>query len=320
MGPHNPWLAPLAGYSDLPFRLLCREHGAHVCCTEMVSAKGLIYHSPGTQDLLRRTALDDPLVVQLFGNEADVMARAMAPLLEQGFVWFDLNMGCSVPKVNRTGCGSAMLKDVDNALNVAKTMTTLAGEGRVGFKLRLGWDDHSLVWEDMALRLQDLGAGWITLHPRTAKQGFSGTAHWECLAELSQKLSIPLIASGDLLNAEAGVRCLRETGVNAVMYARGAMQNPAVFAQHKALLDGETLAPPTREAVRALIHRHATLAREHGNEHVALFKMRTFVPRYVHHLPGVRVLRQGLAACHDWDTLHALLDDFLLNSPKELES
>lgn len=325
ISPDTPWLAPLAGYSDLPFRLLCREHGAAVCCTEMVSAKGLIYHSPGTRDLLRSTPLealrqDSPLVVQLFGNEAPVMARAMAPLLEEGFVWFDLNMGCSVTKVNRSGCGSAMLRDVDNALAVARTMTDLAGEGRVGFKLRLGWDDSSPVWEDLALRLQDLGAGWITLHPRTARQGFSGTARWECLATLAQRLSIPVIASGDLLSAAAGVRCLRETGVSAVMYARGAMQNPAIFEEHRALWQGTILPAPSPEDVRALIHRHAALARDYGCEKVALFKMRTFVPRYVHHLPGVRVLRQGLAACHDWETLHRLLDDFLCTATKELES
>lgn len=286
----------------------------------MVSAKGLFYHSPGTKDLLRRTKHDAPLVLQLFGNEADVMARAMPPLLEQGFTWFDLNMGCSVPKVNRTGCGSAMLKDVDNALSVAKTMLALAGEGRVGFKLRLGWDDTTLVWEDLALRLQDLGAGWITLHPRTARQGFGGTAHWEHLATLAERLSIPLIASGDLFTAGDGVRCLRETGVACVMYARGAMQNPAVFAEHKALWHGTPLPTPTREDVRTLIYRHAALAREYGNEYVALFKMRTFVPRYVHHLPGVRVLRQGLATCHDWDTLHNLLDDFLHTAQEDPQS
>ena len=307
----SPWLAPLAGYSDLPFRLLCRHYGAAVTCTEMVSAKGLIYHSPGTRDLLRRTGDDDPLVVQLFGNEADVMTRAMAPLLEEGFIWFDLNMGCSVPKVNRTGCGSAMLKDVDNALDVARAMIAMAGQGRVGFKLRLGWDDSSLVWEDLALRLQDAGAGWITLHPRTARQGFGGTAQWEYLAQLVDRLSIPVIASGDLFTAEDGVRCVRETGVATVMYARGAMQNPAVFDAHKALLRGEALPPLHPLAVRDLIRRHAALAQEHSMDKVALFKMRTFVPRYVHHLPGVRALRQGLTLCHDWKTLDLLLDDFL---------
>ena len=312
--PHQPWLAPLAGYSDLPFRLLCREHGAAVTCTEMVSAKGLIYASPGTRDLLRRTAEDAPLVLQLFGCEPETLARAMPPLLEQGFTHFDLNMGCSVPKVNRAGCGSAMLKDVDNAVKVAKVMTALARPRHVGFKIRLGWDDNSHVWRDLALRLQEAGAGWISLHPRTARQGFGGTAHWEYLAQLAELLDIPVIASGDLFTAEQGVRCLRETGVASVMYARGAMSNPGIFAAHKALLRGEVLSLPSPEAVRALIRRHAALACAHGSEKVALFKMRTFVPRYVHHLPGVRLLRQGLTQCQDWATLDRLLDEFLSTS------
>ena len=308
-----PWLAPLAGYSDLPFRLLCREHGAAVCCTEMVSAKGLLYASPGTRDLLRTTPADAPLVLQLFGNEADIMTRVMPPLREQGFVWFDLNMGCSVPKVARTGCGAAMLKDVDNALAVAKAMIAVAGRGHVGFKIRLGWDAATEVWETLALRLQDCGAGWITLHPRTARQGFGGVAHWPSLHRLAGLLDIPLLASGDLFTEEDGVRCLRETGAAGVMYARGAMQNPAVFARHTALLRGEPLPPGDAPALLALIRRHAALARQYSMERTALFKMRTFVPRYVHHLSGVRQLRQGLAVCQDWESLDALLEGFLLS-------
>lgn len=309
--PDAPWLAPLAGYSDLPFRLLCREYGAAVCCTEMISAKGLIYHSPGTQDLLQTLPEDAPLVVQLFGNEADIMIRAMEPLLEQGFRWFDLNMGCSVPKVTRTGCGAAMLRDVPNAVAVARAMIRTAGEGHVGFKLRLGWDAGAEVWRELAAALEDCGAGWLTLHPRYARQGFGGTAHWPALAELRRRVSVPVIASGDLLTALDGARCLAETDVASVMYARGAMQNPAIFREHGALLAGGRTAEPNRSEVRTMIRRHAALAREYSNERTALFKMRTFVPRYVHHLPGVRLLRQGLAVCHDWATLDRLLDDFL---------
>lgn len=306
-----PWLAPLAGYSDLPFRLLCREYGAAVCCTEMVSAKGLLYHSPGTRDLLRTLPEDAPLVVQLFGNEPDILIRAMEPLLEQGFRWFDLNMGCSVPKVVRTGCGAAMLRDLPNALAVARAMVRTAGEGRVGFKLRLGWDAGAEVWRELGPALEGCGAGWLTLHPRYARQGFGGAAHWPALAELARRVSVPVIASGDLMTAEDGMRCLAETGVAAVMYARGAMQNPGIFTDHHVLLATGRGAERGPADVRAMIRRHAQLARRHSNEHTALFKMRTFVPRYVHHFPGVRQLRQGLAACRDWDALDALLDDFL---------
>ena len=144
-GPDKPWLAPLAGYSDLPFRLLCREYGAAVCVTEMVSAKGLVYQSPGTNDLLASLPEDQPLVVQLFGAEADFLRRAVALLREAGYGWFDLNMGCSVPKVLRQGAGAAMLGDVENSLVVAKAMLEEAGTGRVGFKLRLGLDAARLV-------------------------------------------------------------------------------------------------------------------------------------------------------------------------------
>lgn len=326
--PESPWLAPLAGYTDLPFRLLCREYGAAVCCTEMVSAKGLCYHSAGTEDLLRTLPQDQALVVQLFGNEPENLQQAMQPLLKQGFTWFDLNMGCSVPKVARSGCGAAMMKDINNSLAVAKAMIAVAGKGHVGFKFRLGWDEGHECWQELGLGLQELGAGWVSLHPRYARQAFSGTARWQSIAALADCLTIPVIASGDLFTAKDGVRCLKETGAATVMYARGAMSNPAIFAEHKRLWQAETSPQPTgttpadalaadyaaRKRIRAMIQRHAELARAYSNERAALFKMRTFVPRYVHAVSGVRALRQGLSACTEWAQLDALLDEFLGSS------
>lgn len=333
--PAQPWLAPLAGYTDLPFRMLCREYGASVCCTEMVSAKGLVYKSPGTNDLLATVPADAPLVVQLFGNEESFMVQAMESLQALGFRYFDLNMGCSVPKVNRSGCGSAMLKDIPQALRIAKAMVATADKNCVGFKMRLGWDATSEVWQELALALEESGAGWLTLHPRFARQGFGGSAHWPALGALARLVRIPVIASGDLFSAEDGLRCIGEQGIATVMYARGAMQDPAVFRRHKFLYAEWRKAgcpPPTagaaagaglaggaqvhsRADLRAMIARHAALARLYGCERSALFKMRTFVPRYVHHLPGVRALRQGLSDCHDWDSLNALLNTFLEEEP-----
>ncbi len=313
---NTPWLAPLAGYSDLTFRLLCREHGARVACTEMVSAKGLVYKSNGTQDLLATTPEDSDtsqgnfLVVQLFGNEIPFMEKALQELLQQGFQYFDLNMGCSVPKVNKTGCGSAMLKDLDNSLAVAKSMIDLAGKNAMGFKIRLGWTEESHVWQELALRLQDLGAGWITLHPRTAKQGFRGEAAWEHLATLTQLLDIPVIASGDLFSPQDGVRCLEQTGVSTVMYARGAMQNPQIFQEHIQLLEQGIQPKPHAEKLMQLIERHMVLAQAYSSERVALLKMRTFVPRYVHHFPGVKRLRQEMASCTSFHELRELLGVF----------
>ena len=311
IGAELPWLAPLAGYSDLPFRLLCREYGAAVCETEMVSAKGLVYASPGTGDLLRTLPEDQPLVVQLFGAEPEFLARAVELLCQAGYGWFDLNVGCSVRKVLRQGAGAAMLGNVDNLLEAARAMLHCAGPGRVGFKLRLGLDDAHPVLPDLALRLEDAGAGWLTLHPRTAQDGFGGRAQWAALARLVPRLSLSLLASGDLFTAQDGVQCLRETGVAGVMYARGAMHNPAIFREHASLLTGRAL--PARDAsqIKAMILRHVALARAHCSGAAALWKMRSVVPRYVRGLPGARALRQELCHCTDWQKLAELLDTWL---------
>lgn len=307
-----PWLAPLAGYSDLPFRLLCRHYGAAVCVTEMVSAKGLIYCSPGTGELLQSLPADQPLVVQLFGGEPEVLGAAVATLRTAGYAWFDCNMGCSVPKVMRQGAGAALLGDEARALACAQAMVTSAGAlGRVGFKLRLGLNRDRIILPDLALRLEDLGAAWLTLHPRTARQGFGGSADWEAIARLARRLSIPLLASGDLLSAEDGLRCLAETGATGVMYARGALHDPAIFAAHLALCRGERHLAPDAAALRAMIGFHVRLAQEHGGNDGALLKMRSLVPRYVRFLPGVRLLRQRLCRCTDWQDLEAALDEFL---------
>lgn len=219
--PRASLAGPAGRIQRSPFRLLCREYGAAVCVTEMVSAKGLVYESPGTNELLMTLPEDQPLVVQLFGAEAFFLGRAVELLRQSGFGWFDLNMGCSVSKVLRQSAGAAMLGDTENVLVVARAMIEAAGSGRVGFKLRLGLDDARPVLPDLALRLEDAGAGWLTLHPRTARQGFGGAAQWEAIAMLAQRLTIPLLASGDLFSAEDGVNCLKSTGASGVMYARG---------------------------------------------------------------------------------------------------
>jgi tRNA-dihydrouridine synthase B len=324
VAPDAPWLAPLAGFSDLPFRLLCRRNGAAVACTEMISAKGLVYglrqkkgRDTGTEDLLLTTPEDKPLVVQLFGEDPDFVAEAATELKGRGYAWFDLNMGCSVPKVTKTGAGAALLREPARALAVGRALFRAAGAGRAGCKLRLGWDASSEVHLDLAKALEDAGAAWITLHPRYARQGFGGSPDFAALEKLAGRVGIPVIASGDLFRPEDGVKRL-EYGVRAVMFARGALANPAVFRQYRSLLaDGtspETLLP---EELAALIREHAALARDltperpgHGGLAPALLKMRTVVPRYVRHLPGVRHLRARLARCESWEALEDMMREF----------
>ena len=351
IGPCSPWLAPLAGYSDLPFRLLCREMGAAVTCTEMISAKGLVLgqgrKSNATNDLLATwpplrppvedavipapypgpekdmsaVAPDLPLVVQLFGAEASFMEEAVRILVDRGYEWFDCNMGCSVPKVGKSGAGSAMLQNPDNAVAVAEAMIRAAGEKRVGFKLRLGRDVGEETYLPLAKRLEEAGAGWLTLHPRYARQKFLGTADWNAVVPLVEQSAISVMVSGDLFTAADGVKALSVTGASGVMFARGAMHNPAIFDQFKTLLaeDGKGESPRFAEASKLeyIIRRHAALNRafypvrlnRQGAE-AGVLKMRTFVPRYVKEYAGARYLRRSMAQCLTWDAMYALLDEF----------
>lgn len=296
--PDAPWLAPLAGYSDLPFRLLCREYGAACAVTEMVSAKGLVYFSPGTKDLLATCPVDAPLVVQLFGCEPEMISQAMDALLDRGFTFFDLNCGCSVPKVVKTGSGAALLKAPDVLRRIAGIMVRKAGPGRVGVKLRTGWDAGDLAVFDIARGLEGEGVAWLALHPRHARQGYSGTAAWERIAELKRRATVPVLASGDLFSAADSRRCLEQTRADGVMLARGALYDPTIFRQH---IHFRTPAPaPAGPEIAALVARHAALIQEWGRPERALLRMRSIVPRYIRHLLGARALRQEMASCTTW--------------------
>ena len=351
IGPEHPWLAPLAGYSDLPFRLLCREFGAAVACTEMVSAKGLVLgqgkKSNATNELLatypplappvdgyvsetdaselktipENVPYDTPLVVQLFGAESAFMGEATRILVDHGYPWFDCNMGCSVPKVVKSGAGAAMLQDLDNAVRVAGAMVKAAGGGNVGFKLRLGRDVGEETYLPLAKRLEEAGAGWLVLHPRYARQKFTGYADWEAVKALVETVSIPVMVSGDLFTAADGIRALSVTGAAGVMFARGAMHNPSIFQQFKEWLPTGAFdnAPRFADAtmLEYLIRRHSVLIRAFFPKRLnrqrleaGLLKMRTFVPRYVKECAGARYLRRSMAQCTTWREMDDLLEEF----------
>lgn len=317
--PDAPWLAPLAGYSDLPFRLLCREHGCRVAVTEMVSAKGLIYQSPGTQELLMTSSEDEPLVVQLFGSEEPFLVQAVERLREAGFRYFDLNCGCPVRKVSKTGSGAALLKEPQHLLRLAKAMIGASELGCMGFKIRLGWYVGQPVFLDVAKGLEDLGAGWVTMHPRYGAQGFTGHADWTQLAVLKKSVNLPVIASGDLFLAEDAFRCVEQTGVDSIMFARGALNDPAIFERYLALR-GHAEAPDKsgRQAI-ALVRRLCDLYTGHGMDRLGLLKMRTLVPRFLKGLPGARGLRRDIVFCKTWDEVFALLEGHATHMEAEEE-
>jgi len=309
--PDAPWLAPMAGFTDLPFRLLCRERGCACAVTEMVSAKGLCYDSKGTTELLATTPEDSPTVVQLFGSEPDCVKMAMDMLLERGVSYFDLNAGCPAPKVSKTGAGAALLKKPELLAKLTGIMAERAGQtgpGRVGVKIRLGFTPQTPVHLDLAKRLADAGAAWLTLHPRYASQGYSGRADLAALAAFKKACAIPVIASGDLFSAADAARCIETTGVDGVMFARGALNDPGVFNRFKALIkgDAEGAQPPSGPEIAAVIRRHAELARTYGSGRRSLLKMRTAGPRYLRDAPGSRLLRVRLCRCNSWEELEEI--------------
>lgn len=327
-GKDQPWLAPMAGYSDLPFRLLCKELGAVTCETEMISAKGICYQNPGTDILLCNSVDEAPLIAQLFGADPAFAGQATAMLRKEGWLWFDFNLGCPAKKVLRQGAGSALLDFPDTVLAIAKAMLDAVNtpsdsckyphiQAKVGFKLRLGRLPDRYALNDLARRLEDIGASWLTLHPRYGSEAYTGYARWEEIEKLARQISIPVIASGDLFSAYAGLDCLEQTHATGLMYARGALRNPQIFTSHKYAISGKEMPDQTRVQLRHIIERHITLTRDFAGQKKALYKIRSIIPRYVRNFRGVGELRKTLCQCSSWDNLSQALDDFIFNADIE---
>jgi len=307
IAPDRPWLAPLAGYSDLPFRLLCRLWGISVACTEMVSAKGLFYSTANTLQLLKTSDADSPLVVQIYGSDVPTVKTAMDRLLDLGFGYFDLNCGCAVKKVIKTGSGAALLKNPGLLLDMASAMVGKAGTGRVGVKMRSGWNSHTPVYLELAEPLSRIGVGWIALHPRTAVQLFTGRASWQDLKKLKEFSKVPVIASGDLFTAEDALKCIEQTGVDSVMFARGALMDPAIAGRYMNLLQGMNDLPRNKEFLQQLCLQAVEIYRRHSHSSRTVLRLRSLLPRMLRGMPGARELRKKIIACKNWDEMTDVL-------------
>lgn len=307
--PDSPWLAPMAGFTDLPFRLMCRGYGCKVACTEMISAKGLLYGNKGTRDLLHTCPDDVPLVVQLFGSNPEIVAKAAFNLKKEHFVFFDFNCGCSVKKVTKTGSGAALLLDQKRLFNIARELIAVCGEKMVGFKLRLGWDIAHTAFLDIALGLEQLGAGWITLHPRYAVQKFSGHADWSALCTLKKRLNIPLIASGDLITAENAMRCLEQTNVDTVMFARGALYDPLIFTKMLIMMNKDEHESTPLPDLPSVLAELINVYRKWSPEKKSLLKLRTLGPKIIRELPGAGAFRKQACLCRNWNDMSVLIKE-----------
>jgi nifR3 family TIM-barrel protein len=238
--PGNLFLAPVAGYSDAAYRSVCIAEGADLCYTEMVSSEALVRSHRKTGNLLDRAPNETVYAIQLFGSNPEVLARAVAIALEWKPLLIDLNCGCPVPKVVKTGSGSALSRDPAKLEAVCRAMSgALAGTGvPLTVKIRLGWDSGSVNWGDSSAAAVEGGAAAVTLHARTRAQGYAGSADWTAIAALVRHVGVPVFGSGDLFSGAAARRMLVETGAAGVMIARGAMGNPFIFQEARAALEG----------------------------------------------------------------------------------
>ncbi len=309
--PGNLLMAPLAGYTDKGMRKVALLHGANYTYTEMVSAEAVARGNEKTNRMMERTEGESLLGIQIFLSEPDQGTRALPTILKYNPTTIDINCGCPVPKVIKNGCGSALMQDPKK---IAAIVAALAKETEtpITVKIRLGMDSQTINYLDVAQAAEDAGAALITMHCRTRKEGYGGTAHWEELAKLKRALSIPVVGSGDLFTPEAGKAMLEETGIDGLLFARGAMGNPFIFNRTKALLlKGEL--PPEPSARERITAAHIQLKEailEKG-EHRACLEMRKQSCTYIRDLPGARWFRRTIVHASSLLEYESIFEEFL---------
>ena len=280
----NPFLlAPLAGYTDLAFRLLCRELGASLCYSEMISCHGLAYKQLKTLELLQTVPDERPVAFQLFGNEPMIMGDAAAILSTYPIDLIDINMGCPVRKVVKKGSGAALMKDMVKAEAVVRAVCRQS-ETPVTVKFRSGWNNESLIAAEFGIMCQEAGASALTVHARTWAQGFGGRADRNIIRQVKQNVTIPVIGNGDILSFHEGLDMMRETGCDGVMVGRGALGNPWIFT--------EKGRPDTFMGRREVILRHLDLISKYVPERKMLFRIKNHVVRYLNGLAGASKIRK----------------------------
>lgn len=305
--PNNLILAPMAGVTDLPFRLLCKEQGVGLLCMEMVSAKAILYKNRNTESLLEIDPRENPVSLQLFGSDPEIISKIAHQIEDKPFDILDLNMGCPVPKIVNNGEGSALMKNPKLAGEIIRE-TVKAIDKPVTVKIRKGFDDEHINAVEMAKIAEDAGAAAVAVHGRTREQFYSGRADWDIIRQVKEAVSIPVIGNGDLLTAEDVIAMEAQTGCDGFMIARGAQGNPWIFRQILHYFEtGEHLTKPTLEEVTQMILRHARMMLEFKGEYIGIREIRKHAAWYTAGYPNSARLRVAINNVESFEALEELL-------------
>lgn len=304
----NPFvLAPMAGVTDLPFRKLCKEQGAGFICMEMVSAKAISFHNKNTEAMMEIDKCENPVSMQLFGSEPELMARVAAEIEERPFDILDINMGCPVPKVVNNGEGSALLKNPELIVKIVKSVSS-AIKKPLTVKVRIGFENEPVDIVEIAKRVEDAGAAAIAVHGRTRQQYYSGTADWDTIRRVKEAVTIPVIGNGDVDSPEKAEALIKETGCDGVMIGRAVRGNPWLFRELNHYFEtGEKLPRPSAEEVREMILRHARMQIDLKGEFTGIREMRKHVAWYTAGMRHSAALRRETNLVSSYEELEKLL-------------
>ncbi len=309
---NNTFLAPMAGITDLPFRLLCHEMGAGVVCMEMVSAKAILYNNKNTEEMLEIREDERPVSLQLFGSDPKIMSEIAKRIENRPFDILDINMGCPMPKIVNNGEGSALMKNPKLVYDIVSSISKAISKP-VTVKIRAGFDREHINAVEIARIAEEAGAKAVAVHGRTKEQLYEGTADWNVIADVKRAVTIPVIGNGDVVDGPSAVKMIKDTGVDGIMIGRAARGNPWIFREINSFInESDAFSLPTIAEKVEMMKRHYALLIEAKGEFIATREMRKHVGWYTAGMPNSAAMRRMVNTLEDSVSMYDFMDEIAI--------